>query len=127
MRMMLGTVAAVLTAGLAVAADCQKKISFQPTALGAATDTSGTAQVRARGERQRFKVSLDSRVADGTTYVVSVNGMIAGAILIELGTGELEFSNENGKILPAAVNPVCSAGMVMVADSSGSVLLSGVF
>ncbi|MBI4524735.1 MAG: hypothetical protein HY695_13100 [Deltaproteobacteria bacterium] len=112
---------------LAVAsANCQKKIALTATAAGAALDISGTAEVRKRGAQQRFKVSMDAAVEDGATFVVFANNLPVGTITISLGDGELEVNNNNGKVLPAGVNPVCSIGPVVVVDGN-TVVLEGSF
>ncbi|MBI3780028.1 MAG: hypothetical protein HY278_03070 [candidate division NC10 bacterium] len=108
-------------------ADCRKKISLAATSAGAAIDSSGTAEVRAQGAKQRFKVSMDARVADGTTFAVFANGQLAGVITIELGDGELELNNNNGKTLPDGVNPVCAISTVEVTDGSNLILHGNFF
>lgn len=117
----------VLMAAPNFAAGCQKKIPLSITAAGFAIDSSGVAEVRARDARQVFKVSMDARVADGTTFFVSANGLPAGAITITLGGGELSLSNSNGQTLPSGVDPVCKIGLVEVKDGSGTVVLNGNF
>lgn len=118
---------AVMVMTLAVSAsalaDCQKKQELTVMAAGAAIDASGTAEVRAQRTRQRFKVSIDARVPDGTTFLVFANGSPAGSITIELGAGQLELTNDNGKTLPAGVSPVCGIGSVAVVDGAGATIL----
>ncbi len=108
-------------------ASCQTKVALSITAAGAAIDASGTAEARAQGSRQRFRVSIDARVADGTTFLVYANGSLAGAITIQLGSGELDLSNADGKALPPGVSPVCGIGTVQVSDGAGTVVLQGNF
>jgi hypothetical protein len=108
-------------------ADCRKKINLTVTSPGAASDSSGTAEVRQQGAQQRFKLSMDSRVPDGTTYVVKANNLTIGAIVISLGDGELDLNNQNGKTLPSGINPACSVGPVSVTDGAGNVILMGSF
>ncbi|MBI4637081.1 MAG: hypothetical protein HY727_12095 [Candidatus Rokubacteria bacterium] len=121
-----GLLMAFTAAGQAAAADCREKIDLAPTSAGVATDTSGKAEVRARGSRQRFKVSMDSRVADGTTYLVFANGLPAGTITIALGDGELELDSKY-KGLPEGVDPVCGITTVDITDATGLVVLQGNF
>jgi hypothetical protein len=120
----------VLALGAAMAApawaDCQKKIALSITPAGAAIDASGTAEVRSQGAQQRFKVAIDARVADGTTYEVFANGQLAGTITIALGAGELDLNNNNGAVLPTGVDPVCSVSTVDVL-AAGTVILHGAF
>ncbi len=123
----LAALALVLTMAASSYADCQKKIALNEEAAGLAIDASGTAEVRARGDRQRFKVSMDARVDNGTTFAVFANGQLAGTITIDLGAGQLELSNADGKTLPAGVDPVCGIGSVTVQDKNGTVILSGKF
>lgn len=126
-RILAGLAAcAILGAGSALA-DCRKNITLTASGPGISTDVSGTVEVRASGARQRFKLSMDARVADGTVYVVQANGQPAGTVTIVAGDGQLELSNDNGKTLPAAVNPVCSVGTVLVIDGQGLAVLSGSF
>lgn len=106
---------------------CQNKITLSATAEGVAIDASGTAEVRKKGTQQRFKVSMDAEVADGTTFVVYANGLPAGTITITLGDGELDLNNNNGRALPAGVDPVCSIGPVVVTDDQGTHVLEGTF
>ncbi|MFQ5776711.1 MAG: hypothetical protein ACE5IP_01745 [Terriglobia bacterium] len=127
----LAGLAMVLSMASQAFADCRTKIDLPDTALGAATDASGTAEVRARTRdgfvRQRFKVSMDARVADGTVFAVFVDDQLAGTITIVLGDGELELNNNNDKILPTAVDPVCSIKTVEVRNGGGMTLLQGSF
>lgn len=105
---------------------CQKKVNLIVTASGAARDISGRAEVRSDGARQRFKLSMDARVAAGTVYSVFANGVLASTVIIDaLGNGELELSNENGRLLPASLNPVCAVSLVEVKDTNGVVVLYG--
>jgi len=120
----------VFAVGVAMAApawaDCQNKIGLSITPAGVAIDASGTAEVRSQGAQQRFKVSIDARVADGTTFEVFANGQVAGTITIALGAGELDLNNNNGAVLPAGVDPVCGVATVDVL-SAGTVILQGTF
>jgi len=126
-----GTKIAAIGVGLLMTAsawaDCRRKISLIPSSVGIATDSSGAAEVRAQGSQQRFKLSMDARVADGTLYVVRANGMAVGTITVTLGDGELDLNNNNGKVLPAGLNPVCSVGQLSVTDAAGNSVLSGSF
>jgi hypothetical protein len=108
----------------AAMADCRKRINLHPAVAG---DWSGKAEVRQQGGQQQFKVSMDARVADGTTYIVSANGLAVGSITIRLGDGELQLSNSNGKMLPQGAQDVCSVGPVSVIDSDRKTLLTGSF
>lgn len=125
------TLAILLTVVVAAtnlfAADCQKKIALTTTSAGFAIDASGTAEVRARGTEQRFRVSIDAAVPDGATFLVFANGSPAGSITIVLGIGELDLNNKNGNVLPTGVNPVCSIGAVEVKNGSGALVLQGNF
>ncbi|MBI3668796.1 MAG: hypothetical protein HY237_03310 [Acidobacteria bacterium] len=125
----LVALALVFATASQASADCRKKIALEATAAGAQIDASGTTEVRSRGAQQRFKVSMDARVADATTFNVFVNGLPqpAGTITIVLGVGELDINNNNGNTLPAGVDPVCSIKSVEVKDGSGTLILSGSF
>ena len=120
----------VLALGVAMAApawaDCQNKIALNVTPAGATIDASGTAEVRGEGAKQRFKVSMDARVADGTTFEVFANGQLAGTITIALGAGELDLNNNNGAVLPTGDDPVCSVSTVDVL-AAGAAILQGTF
>src|SRR5262252_715508 len=115
-------------------ADCRAKINLNVGPAGLGLDVSGTAEKRAQGTQQRFKVSMDARVPNGTTYNVFVfsptsaaNGSPAGSIIITLGAGELSLDNNNGATLPTGVDPVCNIGRVEVRNGAGGVVLSGNF
>jgi len=124
----LAVLAMLFSLSSAALADCQKKLALSPSAAGVQIDASGTAEVRARGTAdQRFKVSIDARVPDGTTIAVFANGQLAGTITIALGAGELDLNNHNGKVLPAGTDPACSVTSVEVKDGGGTVILSGNF
>lgn len=51
----------------------------------AGLDVSGQAEVRDQGGRQKFKVSMDARVANGTTFIVMANGAATGTVTIVAG------------------------------------------
>ncbi len=123
----LAVALALLTTTAATAADCRKKVALQPAALGITLDASGTIEARAAGTKERFKVSIDARVPDGTTYVVLVNGMIAGTITVSLGAGELQLETNDNKAMPSAVASVCTIGSVAVIEPQGTPLLTGAF
>jgi|SRR5712664_3478876 len=106
-------------------ADCLNRTELAITADGAAIDASGSAEARAQGDQQRFKVSIDARVADGTTFEVFANGQLAGTITIALGVGELDLNTNDGAVLPAGSNPVCGITTVEVQTAAGAVILQG--
>jgi len=106
-------------------ADCRNQSQLAITAAGAAIDASGSAEARAQGDQQRFKVSIDARVADGTTFEVFANGQLAGTITIAAGVGELDLNTNDGAVLPAGSNPVCGITTVEVSTASGTVILQG--
>lgn len=122
-----GLMLLLLVGSQSLAAGCQKKIALNATSAGFAIGASGTAEVRARDAQQRFKVSIDANVADGTTFAVFANGSLAGTITIALGAGELDLNNNNGNVLPSGVDPVCKISGVEVRDGSGSAILQGSF
>jgi hypothetical protein len=122
---LVGCSLALTMTGYASAADCQKKIAL--TSTGIAPDASGSAKVRARRVKQSFNVEAEANVPDGTTYMVFANGQPAGTITIAFGEGELELNNNNGKVLPVGVDPVCSISSVAVLDSTGATILQGSF
>jgi hypothetical protein len=116
----------VLTvAAQAFAVDCRTKIPLTATADGVAIDASGTAEAREVGAQKRFKVSMDARVADGTTFAVRVNDNLVGTITIVLGEGELGLNNNNDNVLPDGFNLFCTIGLVEVKDGAGTVVLQG--
>lgn len=112
--------------------DFRKKTILDQTAAGRVIEASGTAEVRTSGPHQRFKVSMDARVAAGTTFLVLVNNgtarnKIAGTITIDLfGNGELELNN-NGKVLPSGIAPASTISSVEVKDGNGMGVLKGSF
>ncbi len=128
-RITVALAAVALMAAMVAQADSgfRKRITLSATAAGAQIDASGTAEVRASGTQQRFKVSMDARVADGTTFAVYANGNLAGTITIVLGAGELDLNNNNGNVLPVGVDPVSGIKSVEVKDGNGTLILSGSF
>jgi hypothetical protein len=106
-------------------ADCRNRNQLSITPAGAAIDASGSAEARADGAQQRFKVSIDARVADGTTFEVFANGQLAGTITVALGRGEVDLNTNDGAVLPAGSNPVCGITTVEVSTASGTVILQG--
>jgi hypothetical protein len=133
----LGLALAVLVvAGGAVSANSriEREIVLTPTAAGRAIDASGDARVRKDGARQDFKVEIDANVADGTVYRVFVTNSqfpgetrLAGRIVIAAGGGQLELSNENGRVLPHGVAPVLRIQTVIVKNAAGQNVLRGTF
>lgn len=126
-RLMASTLGMMALFSTSAMADCRKKINLQATSTGQSQDISGQAEVREQGNRQKFKISMDARVANGTTFVVMANGEAAGTITIVAGDGELELKNYDGQTLPAGVNPVCAVGPVVVTTSTGTPVLNGSF
>jgi hypothetical protein len=118
--MAMMTAAAVILLGMSTVsrADCRKKVAL----TGASADVSGVVDARASGERQRFRLSMDANVPDGTTFTVWANGELIGTITMQLGAGELDLNNNNGKVLPAAARQACSVTTVTVLGSGGLVL-----
>ena len=109
------SVGTLLTLAPMASADCRQKITL--TSTGVARDASGTAEKRADGTNQRFKVSIDAAVPDGTTYGVVVNNKkFVGALTIRMGDGELEIENNQGKPDPAVTDPICSITSVAVVE-----------
>ncbi len=117
--------AMVLTVAAQAFADCRSRIALDVTAAGVAIDAGGTAEAREVGAQDRFRVGMDARVADGTTFEVRVNGNLVGTITIALGAGELGLNNNNDNVLPAGFAPFCSVGLVEVQDGTGTVVLQG--
>ena len=118
--------AAVLAlAASPVFADCQKRAGLRPSASGSALGASGKTDVRARGAQQKFKVEMEAAVADGSTFVVWANGLSVGTLTMRLGEAQLELNNNNGNVLPAGTDPVCSITAVAVTDGKGNPLLEG--
>lgn len=108
-------------------ADCRKKINLIPTGAGVSKDISGTAEVRALGTAQKFKLSMDAAVHNGAIFVVKANGQLAGTITVQLGSGELDLNTKDGDTLPPGVNPVCSINTVLVTTPAGVAVLNGSF
>jgi hypothetical protein len=130
----LALAAMLASSATGLARGTEKRITLTPTTLGARQDISGTARVRTDRGRQDFKVSMDARVASGTTFTVTIANsaapgktFVVGKIAIQRGRGELEVSNENGRALPAGVAPVMSITTVTVTNSAGLVVLRGSF
>ncbi len=137
MGLALGLAMAILVlAGGAVSAGSriERQIVLTPTAIGGNIDASGDARVRKDGPREDFKTEIDARVANGTVYRVYVTNSqfpnqlnLAGRIVIVAGGGQLEISNENGRVLPRGVAPVIKIQTVVVKNAAGQVVLRGRF
>jgi hypothetical protein len=123
----LVALALALTASPAFAANCRLKSALNITAAGAAIDSRGAAEVRAEGERQRLRVSMDARVPDGTVFGVFVNGSLAGTFAIELGAGEIELSPGHEACLRSGMNTVQGIQRIEVMDRAGNQVLRGLF
>ena len=112
----------------------EREIVLSPTAAGRDIGASGDARVRRDGARQDFKVEIDANVANGTVFRVFVTNAQfpgetnrAGRIVIAAGGGQLEISNENGRVLPRGVAPVLQIQTVIVKNAAGQVVLRGSF
>jgi len=98
--------------------------AFQATPAGQAIFAKGYVELRFIGPREKFKVEVEAMVAEGTTFLVLANGLAVGTVRIQFGQGELELSNEDGRVLPAALRPLSAVSRVEVVDDSGTVILS---
>ena len=126
----------LVVAGGAVGAGSriEREIVLRPTAAGQSIGVSGDARVRKDGAREDFKVEIDANVADGAVFRVFVTNAQfpdernrAGRIVIAAGGGQLELSNENGRVLPRGVSPVLQIQTVIVKDAAGQTVLRGRF
>lgn len=111
----------------AFTATCRLTSPLDITAAGAAIGTRGTTEVRAEGERQRLRVSMDARVPDGTIFGVFVNGSLAGTLAIELGAGEVDLSHGDGTCSRSGMNTVRGTQRIEVMDRAGNQVLRGMF
>jgi hypothetical protein len=111
----------------AFATNCRLKSALNITAAGAAIDSKGTTEVRADGERQSLRVSMDARVPDGTVFGVFVNGSLAGTLAIELGAGEIDLSQGGETCLRSGVKEARRSQRIEVLDGMGNKVLRGSF
>ena len=111
----------------AFAATCRLTTPLDITARGAAIGSRGTTEVRADGERQRLRVSMDARVPDGTIFGVFVNGSLAGTFAIEEGAGEVEVSPGHETCMRSGMNTVRGMQRIEVMDRAGNQVLRGLF
>lgn len=123
----LVALALVPTASSAFASNCRLKSALNITARGAAIGSKGTAEVRAEGEQQRLRVSMDARVPDGTIFGVFVNGSLAGTFAIELGAGEVDLSHGDETCMRSGMNTVQGIQRIEVMDRAGNQVLRGLF
>ena len=128
------TVLALAGGTVSARSGVEREIVLTPTAAGLDIGASGDARIRKDGPRQDFKVEIDANVADGTVFRVFVTNAQfpgetnrAGRIVIAAGGGQLEISNENGRVLPHGVAPVLQIQKVIVKDATGQVVLRGSF
>ncbi|MDQ3855440.1 MAG: hypothetical protein M3281_03495 [Chloroflexota bacterium] len=112
----------------------ERRILLTATSAGRSIGASGAARVRTDGARQDFRISMDARVAAGTTFRVYITSsaypnktFLVGRVRIVAGRGELEVSNDNGRTLPAGVSPVLSIRTVVVRNGAGTAVLRGSF
>ena len=120
-------VAAMAVSGLAAqaSAECHKKMELRST--GRVAEVAGEIDLRSNDSLQRFKITTDAKVPDGTTYVLYVNGMAAGTVTFLLNTGEAEFNNNNGGVMPNGAESVCSVSTVELRDASNLPVVLGAF
>jgi hypothetical protein len=111
----------------AFASPCRLTTPLDITEKGAAIGSRGTTEVRAEGERQRLRVSMDARVPDGTIFGVFVNGALAGTFAIELGAGEVELSHGHESCLRSGMSTVQGIQRIEVMDRAGNQVLRGLF
>ncbi|HEY6056394.1 MAG TPA: hypothetical protein VIV06_00100 [Candidatus Limnocylindrales bacterium] len=111
----------------AFAVNCRLKSALDITARGATIGSKGTAELRAEGERQRLRISMDARVPDGTVFGVFVNGSLAGTLAIELGAGEVDLGHGDGTCLRSGVNALRGSQRIEVMDRAGNQVLRGTF
>jgi len=96
---------------------------LRPTAAGMAIDASGRIEIRARHGEQHFEVGMDVAVADGTTFIVLVNGRLAGTMTVLHGAGNLHLRDLR-HILPEGMNdPIRCVWKVEARASDGTVVL----
>jgi hypothetical protein len=103
------------------------RINLTATPAGLGILAKGHAEIRARGPQQRFKVEVEALAADGTTFEIRVDGKPIGTITTLLGEGQIEFETNNGRTLPAGLNPVTSIRRVTALNAAGVVILEGSF
>ncbi|MBI1747289.1 MAG: hypothetical protein HYR55_11950 [Acidobacteria bacterium] len=127
LTIVLLSLAIVATMALNVMADCQNRIILSATPDGAAIASRGNAEVRDRGGRQRFKVSMEANVADGTSFFVYADGQSVGDLTIQLRRAEFEVQSDDFQPMPPELDPVCGVSLVEVVDADGSLILSGNF
>lgn len=114
--------------------ELRRRVTFTPTAAGAAVRARGYTEIRARFDRGReeFKVQVESAgLADGTVLEVrfshSANGgpFSAGTVVVQAGRAELETQSHEPPFLPEGASPVSGITSVTVVDQqSGEVLLT---
>jgi uncharacterized low-complexity protein len=97
-------------------------------AQGGIRGLEGKAEIRVRETQQRFKVEVESSTADdGTTFLVFVDGKAVGSLQIFAGNAKFEVETNDGKTLPAGLNPLTAIKKVTVTNSQGTVVLQGSF
>ncbi len=99
--------------------------SLMTTSAGQSVRASGFWETRVRGDRERFKVEIDANMPDGATFLVLVNSLAAGSIVLKLHEGELELDTNDNKVLPEGVRPVGAIRSVQVLAPDGTVILEG--
>ncbi len=123
-KLMVGVVA---VSGLATqaSAECHKKMALRST--GRVAEVSSEIDLRSNDSVQRLKITTDAKVPDGTTYVLYINGLAAGTVTFLLNTGEAEFNNNNGGVMPNGSESVCSVSTVELRDADNLPVVLGAF
>jgi hypothetical protein len=98
--------------------------ALEATPAGQAIFAKGYVELRFIGPREKFKVEVEAMAPEGTTFLVLANGLAVGTVRIQFGEGELELSNEDGRVLPEALRPLNAVSRVEVVNESGMVILS---
>lgn len=105
----------------------RRSLALTPTPTGASINAKGVAETRERGARQRFKIQVEAQVPDGVLFEVRVDGKPVGTITMRLGEGEFEVETNDGRTLPAGLNPVSGIKRVTVLNAGGVAVLDGSF
>ncbi len=87
----------------------------------------GAVEIQTESEvehpREHVKVDLDTQSADGTAFVVWVNGQPSATITVRNGHGEFQIENEPGRVQPAGAFPVHEIKHIVVTSNTGAVVL----
>ncbi|MFN7949114.1 MAG: hypothetical protein U0Z53_27420 [Blastocatellia bacterium] len=101
-----------------------RRAELQKTESELEREHHGLVEIDRKGEKDRFRVSVETRAPEGTTYAIYADDRLAGIITIDaFGHGEFERRGDDGKPMPAVLSNVTAIAGVKVKNEDGMVVL----